>query len=134
MDTKRFLLASLAVFVTLQILDFVIHNLILGSTYEAIQGVFRPDMADKMWVISLMGLVLSFQFVYIFTKGYEGKGIMEGLKYGLLIGLVIHFVGAFNQFAVYPLPYGLIWKWIIWGTIQLMIAGAVAALIYKPKE
>jgi len=133
MNTKKFLLASFGVFVTIQILDFVIHNLILGSTYENIQGLFRTDMADKMWVMYVTGIVFSLLFVYIFTKGYEGKGILEGVKYGLLIGLVVHFVGSFNQFVVYPVPYILMWKWIIYGTIEVMAAGAVTALIYKPK-
>ena len=133
MNTKKFLLASFGVFVTIQILDFVIHNLILGSTYESIQGLFRTDMADKMWVMYVTGIVFSLLFVYIFTKGYEGKGILEGVKYGLLIGLVVHFVGSFNQFVVYPVPYVLMWKWVIYGTIEVMAAGAVTALIYKPK-
>ena len=134
MNTKKFLLASLAVFVTLQILDYVIHSLILGSTYDGIQELFRPDMADKMWVMMLMSAIFSLLFVFIFTKGYENKGVMEGIKYGLLIGLIVHFVGSFNQYVVYPVPYGLTWKWIIYGLIELMAVGAVAALIYKPKN
>ena len=133
MNTKKFLLASFGVFVTTQILDFVIHNLILGSTYESIQGLFRTDMADKMWVMYVTGIVFSLLFVHIFTKGYEGKGILEGVKYGLLIGLVVYFVGSFNQFVVYPVPYVLMWKWVIYGTLEMMAAGAVTALIYKPK-
>ena len=134
MNTKKFLLASLAVFVTLQILDYVIHSLILGSTYDSIQEIFRPDMADKMWVMMLMSAIFSLLFVFIFTKGYENKGVMEGIKFGLLIGLIVHFVGSFNQYVVYPVPYGLTWKWIIYGLIELMTAGAVVALIYKPKN
>jgi hypothetical protein len=134
MNTKKFLLASLAVFVTLQILDFVIHNLILGAAYTATQEVWRTDMTDKMWVMYITGAVFSLLFVYIFSKGYEGKGLMEGIKYGLIIGLVVYFVGSFNQFVVYPIPYGLTWQWVIYGLIELMIAGAVAALIYKTKE
>lgn len=75
MNTKKFLLASLAVFITLLILDFVIHNLLLVSVYESIQEVFRPEMMDKMWIMYLTGAIFSLLFVYIFTKGYEGKGI-----------------------------------------------------------
>lgn len=134
MNMKKFLLASLAVFVTLQVLDFVIHSLLLGAVYSELETVWRTDMADKMWVMYVTGIVFSLLFVYIFSKGYEGKGIMEGIKYGLIIGLVVHFVGSFNQFVVYPIPYGLTWQWVIYGVIELMIAGAVASLIYKPKK
>jgi len=133
MNIRKFLLASLAVFVTLQVLDFVIHNFILGSVYQSIENVWRPEMADKMWVMTLMGAVFSLLFVFIYSKGYEGKGVVEGIKYGLIIGLVVHFVGSFNQYVVYPIPYGLTWQWIIYGLVELMIAGAVTALIYRPK-
>ncbi len=134
MNVKKLVIASIAVFVTLQVLDYVIHNLLLGATYESIQAVFRPDMMDKMWIMLLMGLIFSFLFVYIFTKGYEGKGIIEGVKYGLIIGLVVSLVGSYNQYVVYPLPYSLVLKWFIFGTIELIAAGAVTALIYKPND
>ena len=77
MNIKKFLIASLLVFVTLQILEYVIHNLILSSTYESLQAVFRPDMMDKMWIFYLTGIIFSLLFVYIFSKGYEGKGVAE---------------------------------------------------------
>ena len=134
MNTKKFLLASLAVFITLYLLDFVIHSLLLGSVYESMQEVWRPDMMDKMWIMYLTGIIFSLLFVYIFSKGYEGKGIVEGAKYGLIIGLVIYLVGSYNQYVVYPLPYSLALKWFIYGTIELIIAGIVLALVYKPKE
>jgi hypothetical protein len=72
--------------------------------------------------------------VYIFSKGYEGKGIIEGAKYGLIIGLIVYLVGSYNQYVVYPLPYGLVLKWFIYGTIELIIAGIVLVFVYKPKE
>ena len=134
MNMKKFLLASLVVFVTLQVFDYVIHNLLLGSVYESIQEVFRPDMMDKMWIMYLIGAIFSLLFVYIFTKGYEGKGITEGAKYGLIIGLFVSLVGSYSQYVVYPLPYSLALKWFLYGTIELILAGIVAALIYKPSE
>ena len=133
MNVKKLLLASLAVFVTIQVLDFVIHNILLSADYEALMSVWRPDMMDKMWIMYVTGIVFSLLFVYIFTKGHEGKGVMEGVKYGFIIGLVVYFVGSFNQFIVYPITYALTWKWIIYGMVELMIAGAITALIYKPK-
>lgn len=134
MNTKKFLLASLAVFVTFQILDYVTRNLLLVSVYESIQEVFRPEMMDKMWIMYLTGAIFSLLFVYIFTKGYEGKGIAEGAKYGLIIGLFVSLTGSYNQYVVYPLPYSLALKWFLYGTIELIIAGVVLALVYKPKE
>ena len=133
MNVKRLLLAALAVFVSFQILDYVIHMLILSADYEAIASVWRTNMMDMMWIMYISGIILSLLFVYIFTKGYQGKGIMEGIRYGLLIGVLMMVVGSLNQYVIYPVPIELAIKWIIFGLIEFMIAGIITALIYKPK-
>ena len=77
---------------------------------------------------------LMFFFVLIFAKGYEARGILEGVRYGFYIGMLFVFVMSFNQFAVYNIPYTLVWYWIILGIIQMIINGIVAALVYKPRS
>lgn len=132
MNIKRFVLASLAVFAVFQLLDIVIHGVILSGDYRANSGLWRPDMESLMWIMMLASLALSFLFVYIFTRGYEGKGVLEGVRYGLLIGLLMMGIGAVNQYVVYPVPFMLVVKWFIFGMIEFAIAGVVAAFIYRP--
>jgi hypothetical protein len=86
-----------------------------------------------MWIFYPIGLVMSFLFVYIFIKGYEGKGILEGLRYGIWIGLFMNLPSAFGQYAIYPVPFSLAIQWFIYGMIEFIILGLVAAAIYKPK-
>ncbi len=133
MNKKRFILASIAVFVVFEILDWIIHSKILSRTYMNLQHLWRPDMLDKMWIMYITAFIFSFLFVYIFTKGYEGKGVAEGIRYGLIIGLLMLVVGMFNQYAVYPIPSNLTIQWFIYGLIQFIIVGIVAALIYRPE-
>ena len=134
MNIKKFVIASIVVFIVFEILNFIIHGPLLGSIYEEAKSVWRPDMMDKMWIIHITNFIFSFLFVYIFTKGYENKGIVEGLRFGLIIGLLMNVVGMFNQYAVYPLPFSLAIQWFIYGIIQYVICGAVAASIYREKE
>jgi len=117
-----------------EILNTIIHGPLLGSIYESTQSVWRPDMMDKMWIIHVTTVIFSFLFVYIFTKGYENKGIVEGLRFGLIIGLLMNVVGMFNQYAVYPIPFNLAIQWFIYGIIQYVVIGAVAASIYREKK
>jgi len=131
MNAKRFILAAIVVFVVMQATDYLIHNLILSSTYESLTGVWREEMMSKMWIMTLTSLFLSFMFVFIFTKGYEGKGVGEGVRFGLIIGLLMNVVGMLNQYVVYPVPFSLTIQWFIFGMIQFVIAGVVASLIYK---
>ena len=134
MNIKKFVIASIVVFIVFEILNFIIHGPLLGSIYVETKSVWRPDMMDKMWIIHITNFIFSFLFVYIFTKGYENKGIVEGLRFGLIIGLLMNVVGMFNQYAVYPLPFSLAIQWFIYGIIQYVICGAVAASIYREKE
>ncbi|MFC1550284.1 hypothetical protein ACFL46_03230 [Candidatus Neomarinimicrobiota bacterium] len=131
MNTKRFILAAIVVFITLQVTDYIIHNLILSGTYESLMNIWRADMMGKMWVMQLASLFFSFMFVFIFTKNYEGNGVSEGIRYGLLIGLLMSVMGNLSQYSVYPLPFSLVLQWFFYGMIQFILAGAVASLVYK---
>ena len=138
MNIKRFWIAVLAVYIIAQLTGYLIHVVMLGPTYEAegVKEIFRnmEEMNSKMWIIYVTDLVWVFFFTYIFIKGYENKGLLEGLKYGVYIGLFIPFVFAFQSYVVYPLPYSLIFQWFLYGVIQCVIYGMVVAAIYKPKE
>ncbi|MFQ6078514.1 MAG: hypothetical protein ACE5NJ_05185 [Thermodesulfobacteriota bacterium] len=135
MNTKRFIIASVVVFVVYQVIDYLVNGVILMGTYEALKHIWRPeaDMKSLMWIFYPIGLVVSFLFVYIFIKGYEGKGILEGLRYGIWIGLFVSIPGTFSQYVIYPIPFSLAIQWFIYWMIQFIIIGLVAAAIYKPK-
>jgi len=138
MNWKRVWLVALLVFIVMQITDFLINSVILSGVYAApgVKEAFR-DISVIMgyyWVMLITGAVFSFFFALIFAKGYESRGLMEGIRYGFYIGMMFVFVMAFNQFAVYNIPYSLVWYWIILGIIQTIILGIVAALVYKTKS
>src|SRR4030043_207584 len=106
MNTKRFIIVFVVVFVLLEITNYIVHSVILAPTYasDAISYLFRTteDMQSKMWIMWVTDLIWSFFFVYIFVKGYENKGILEGLRYGLYIGIFYFMVGAYNSYVIYP--------------------------------
>jgi len=131
MNVKRMVVASLLVFVAVQAMDYLINMVILMPSYKALAHIWRPDMQSKMWLMTLASFIGSFLFVYIFIKGYENKGIMEGFRYGTIIGLFMNVVGALNQYVIYPLPLALVIKWFIYGMIEFIIMGIIAALVYK---
>ena len=82
------------------------------------------------WMV--LGQLLMAQFyVLLFVRGYEGKGITEGLRFGLV------FIGPYSvapfliQYAVIPYPPTLIAAWMVAGLIQAALAGVVVSLTYK---
>ena len=131
MNIKRFLLSLLAVFVTFQVLNFLIHSLILSGAYQDLESVWRQDMMDVMWLMYIADLIFAGFFTLIYTQWVKTPGIKSGLMYGLFIGLMMNTSGMINQFVIYPITSWLLWMWIIFGLIQFVLCGLVLGLIYK---
>ena len=138
MNTKKLIIAVLAVFVLLEATGYLIHRVLLSSTYmeETISKVFRPmaEMDAMMWRLMVADFVFSCFFAFIFVKGYQNKGIMEGVRYGVYIALFMNFSASVAQNVVYPVPFTLALQWFIYGSIQMVLLGVVTAFIYKPVD
>jgi hypothetical protein len=131
---KTFWIGFIVVYIVWQAISFVVHGVLLADTYRAMGEVFRPEevMNSMMWMMFLSSALYMLLFCYIFTKGHEGKGIGEGLRYGLLMGLFLSIPSSLDQYVIYPLTSNLAVIWFVSGVISFMIAGAVFAAIYKP--
>ena len=134
---SKYLITTVVVFVVYELLDFIIHSLLLSGKYEALEGtgLFREDMDSKMWIMFVTAAIFSIFFVYLyhyFVNGYK-SGWKAGLYYGLIIGFLMIIINMFNQYAVYPVPEDLTWLWVIYGIIEIAIIGLIAGFLYKPK-
>lgn len=124
----------IVVLVVMNIYGYVIHEVGLSETYQSLASVFRPEaeMDSMMWMMMVGGAVSLLFFCYIFTLGYEGKGVMEGVRYGTLIGIMVSIPMSVDHYVIYPLTGELAVIWFITGVVGFIIAGAVFAAIYKP--
>jgi hypothetical protein len=136
MNVKRFVLGCVAVYVVYQCLGFLIHQVFLGETYASLASVWRPEaeMMSKIWIMYLTSAVWAVLFCYIFTRGYEGKGAMEGARYGLIMGLFVGIPFSYESFVIYPITLSLAHAWMVSAVVLSVICGVVLALIYKPAE
>ena len=134
MNNKTFWIGCVVVWVVMQALGFLIHEVMMGDTYEGLANIFRPEaeMMDMMWMLYVSGAVTVFMFCYIFTRGYEGKGVMEGVRYGALISFLMAGAWAIDPHVIFPLPANVASIWLLSGFVSMMIAGGVFAAIYKP--
>lgn len=131
-NCRRLGLAFVALFTFVFASDFLIHGVWLKQAYQDSQALWRmPEEIPKFMSFMIAGqLLASIAGSIIFAKGYEGKGIAEGIRFGLLMGL--WGAGYFLvQYAVSPLSGCLVASWVGAGFGQGIIGGVILALIYR---
>ncbi|MEE8513733.1 MAG: hypothetical protein V3S73_03305 [Gammaproteobacteria bacterium] len=133
MNMKRFLIACVVVFIFIFAYEWLFHGVLLRDLYAETPTLWRgqANMQGYLHWLHIGQLWFAVLFCLIFVKGYENKGLGEGIRYGLLIGLL--FIGPnLIIYAVQPLPAILVVAWSIGGLIEMIIAGLIAAALYRP--
>ncbi|PIQ83396.1 MAG: hypothetical protein COV75_07650 [Candidatus Omnitrophica bacterium CG11_big_fil_rev_8_21_14_0_20_63_9] len=135
MDLKRWILAGLAAFAVVFVLDFIAHGRLLMGLYEQTVSVWRPQTeAHGMMGLMMLGQVLfGLLFAFIYAKGYEsGKsGLGQGLRFGALIGVFVAVPYVSVWYVVLPIPWALALGWVASALVDCLVAGAVVGVIYK---
>ena len=136
MNTKKFLMALVAAYVFYHASGFLIHGIWLDPIYQDHAAVFRPkeQMNEMMWIFWVTSALTVTLFCFIFTRGREDRGVGEGARFGLYMGLFLMPVQAYDSYVIYPLPYELAMKWFISGMIVFVVMGMIVSLIYKPED
>ena len=136
MDWKKFIAAVVVGYLLLGVLAFLIHNVWLMPVYREYEGVWRADavMMHKRWVMLVGQLIFTILFTWIYTRGVENKPwVGQGIRYGILMTLLVVVLSACAQYTIYPIPYTLALKWMGGGGVQLVVLGlVVAAFCRKP--
>ena len=57
---------------------------------------------------------------------------MTGVRFGFLIGLFFTIPMSYNWYVILPIPYHLALRWFLFGMGEIIIAGIIVALLYKP--
>lgn len=134
MNTKRWLLASLAVFVVILVLEFVIHGVLLQGIYKQTASVWRSqaDMQRLMWIFWVGYLVFAPFFALIYAKGYEkGKpGLGQGFRFGFYVGAMLSVVHSYGWYVILPIPLVLACYWFAVIFVESIAAGIAAGLVY----
>ena len=129
---KRILIAIVAIFLTWSVLDFVIHGVLLQSTYEATAALWRPMEEMKMGLMYLVTLLFTSCFVLIYAMLISDKSMAAGIKYGVLFGLAMGVSMGFGSYSYMPIPYTLAFTWFAGSLVESIVAGAIVGAIVKP--
>ncbi len=128
---KHTLLAVIAVFLAWSVMDFVIHGVLLQSTYEATANLWRPMEEMKMGLMYLVTLLFTSCFVLIYALLISDKSMASGIKFGILFGLSIGISMGFGSYSYMPIPYTLAFTWFAGSLVESIVAGAIVGAIVK---
>lgn len=127
---KKILYGFIAVFVISEVVSIFMNGFLLRTAYEATASLWRSDMNSLMWIYYVIAAIGAFFFTFIFSRGYEGKGMMEGIRYGLSIGIWMGMGMAYGTYAMIAIPYSMALTWFIGTIIQYILCGIAVALIF----
>ncbi len=131
-NVQRFMLATLAMFVFVFATDFVLHGVLLDGDYHATASAWRPkEEMQQHFIWMILGqFIIAKYFTFLFVKGYNGTGPMEGVRFGLLMGLFCagH---SFIQYSVSPITSTILLGWVLGGLLQCVVGGVLLTLVYK---
>lgn len=131
---KRFFIAWLVIFIAWMAGSFAIHGVALHGDYEKLANLFRPEAeAQRYFPLMLLAhVMLAGAFVWIYSRGVEAKPWLgQGLRFGVAVALLSLVPGYLIYYVVQPLPGALVVKQVVYGTILLLVLGAIVAFIYR---
>ncbi len=128
---RKIWIGSVAVFVTTQVIEGFLNLYILGPVFTSHPQIWRPPAEMKLWILPLTGMFFSFFFVFIFSRGYEGKGLLEGVRYGLYVALLIALPTSYGNYAMMQIPPSLAAQWFTFSALEYVIAGAILSGIFQ---
>lgn len=136
MSARKVVGAMVAAFLVLVATNWVVHGILLRSSYLAIVLTFRPFVVirARMWIMLVGQALFAIAFVYVYIRGLERKPwLAQGARYGVVIWVMTVIPASLAEFVTMFIPHQLALHWILLGLAQLVITGiVVAAIIGQP--
>ena len=134
MNFGRVAAAAIAAWIVYLGLSPLVNNVLLADLYARHASVFRPEAEMNLTFGLGATLVGFFVFAYAYAKGYEGgSGAVEGLRYGVLVGLLLATFSVAWNYVVLPVSGTLAVAWIVDVIVEMAIYGTAVGLIYQPR-
>ena len=138
MNWGRAVGAGLAAGFVQNIVNFVLHGLVLGGMYvDQPAFVQEPDdMAMQIVWFLVIALVLGVVASLLFASSRQSwqPGAKGGLHFGVLLGAVVGFQQFYLTLVVSDFPYHVAWIWLGVEIISFGVGGMVLGAVYKRAE
>jgi hypothetical protein len=135
MNYARIAAAAVVAWVVSLGIGLFVNLVLLADLARANTPPMRPE-AEIMGLLPLgfaFLLLGFFAFAYAYARGYEGgNGLMEGVRFGVVVALIIIGFAGIWQYIVFPISEALTVAMVIDTLVEAAIYGAIVGVIYKP--
>ena len=122
--TKNLIVGTVAVFILWQVMDFVIHGVLLQSLYAAKPQLWRPMEEVKFGLLFGTVFLSALFFTLLYGLGFAKADLKISLLFGFLVALAMGVGTSIGTYAVQPIQFSLALSWLA-GTIAEAVAAAV---------
>jgi len=137
MNYKRAFLAAVMGWVVYFALGGLVFGKLIADYYRPYPGVYRSTEAVMSYFpIGIAGTFLAILVLaVIYAKGYEGgSGVLEGLRFGGLVGLFVVFAVVGDEYVTLNIGGKLAVAMAIGRLVGWIVVGMVIGLVYKPSK
>ena len=133
MNFPRLALAALTAWAAFLVVGFVVHGVLLTELYARHAAGVRSDAMSPVVGLAV-ALVGFFAFAYTYATGYEGgSGLQEGMRFGVLVAIMLITFAAVWGYVVFPISNGLAAALAIDYVVEFSIYGMIVGSIYHPR-
>ena len=133
MNVERLAAAALVSWLAHLALTSVIWGMVLPDLFRQNAALLRTPSDMNLVLGYGASLVGFFVFSYAYAKGYEGgAGLVEGLRYGVLIGLLLAVFAGVWGYVMMPISAVFATAMIVDSIVEMAAYGVIVGLIYRP--
>ncbi len=131
MNMKRLVFAIIAAYIAMSVIG-IASEMLFAEQLAGMKAIQRvgPDLAAHAVWMYLGYFIVTILFCYIYVQHHEGKGWMEGARFGLMIGLMM---SGISMVMYASMPFGGMESLLgaVVGVIIYVVGGIVTAVVYK---
>ena len=134
MQKKSFLTIIPFVYVAARVSEYIIDQILRSEDVLAVTAIMfntEEEMIVRLGGKFLVDVLYATIFSYLFVRGWENRGMMEGARFGAIIGIFFWVPLSFFEYLSYPVPEALAVQWALGGICINISMGVAAARMYR---
>ena len=135
MNFGRIAAAAVVAWIVSVGVGFLVNDVLLAGIAAANASALRPqsEIMGNLPIGFAFMFIGFFAFAYAYAKGYEGgDGVMEGIRFGVLVALIVIGFGLIWMYVAYPISASYAVAIVIDSIVECALYGAIIGAIYKP--